>query len=211
MMRIFNFILILTVAMLAAAPPVSAQDPSDEHEGAAQYQRPDYKVYKSLSAAMANPDSVFILELKGKKLKEIPNSVYKLPNLMVLDLKKNKIKSVPPEIGQLQNLVELDLTSNKLDSLPQELGELKLLKKLSLNRNRITSLPNTISKLQELQILELWDNEIATLPDEIRELRKLQVLELRGILFSDEQQQLFRDLLPDARIYMSPPCDCKTF
>jgi hypothetical protein len=48
------------------------------------------------------------------------------------------------------------------------------------------------------------------LPDEMGQLRKLSFLELRGILFSDEQQQQFHDMLPETKIMMSPSCNCKT-
>jgi hypothetical protein len=57
--------------------------------------------------------------------------------------------------------------------------------------------------------LELWDNELIGLPPEIGDLKKLQVVEMRGILFSPDDQQHFRDLLPYAKIYLSPPCNCK--
>jgi hypothetical protein len=80
-----------------------------------------------------------------------------------------------------------------------------------LNRNVIESLPASIGEMDSLQVLELWDNEIGTLPEEIRNLKHLKVLELRGILFSDEQQKHFQELLPHTRIYMSPSCDCKTY
>ena len=175
------------------------------------YTRPDHKVYKSLSAALAQPDSVFILEIKGKKLKEIPAGVFQLHQLVVLDLGRNRIRNLPPAIQNLKNLEELDLTNNKLKTLTSEIGTLSKLKKLSLNRNVITELPVSIGKLSSLQILELWDNEIGTLPEEIKDLNNLKTLELRGILFSHEHQKYFQDLLPNTRINMSPACDCKTF
>lgn len=182
----------------------------NEHDSIHGYVRNEYKVYRSMSAALAQPDSVFILELKGQKLTAFPEELDRLSNLVVLDLSKNKIKEIPPSISKLSGLIELNLSSNKLSELPEEIGTLTSLQKLSLNRNVITTLPATIGQLQELQILELWDNELATLPDEIKQLRKLTKLELRGILFSDEQQKHFRDLLPGVKIYMSPACDCKT-
>jgi Leucine-rich repeat (LRR) protein len=197
------FLLLLHVSMFFSAS-------GQETEPAENYIRPEKKVYKSLQAALQQPDSVFILELKGKKLKEFPEDIFKLPHLVVLDLSKNKIRNIPSRIHELRNLEELDLSSNKISVIPVEVTQLTSLKKLSLNRNIIEFLPPETGKLTQLQYLELWDNEINDLPDEIKELKNLKILELRGILFSEEQQQRFLELLPNAKVYMSPSCNCKT-
>jgi hypothetical protein len=201
--KYFLTLIVFLISTVVLEVTVSAQ----EYEQVPQYVRPDYKVFKSMRAALAQPDSVFILELRGKKLKSIPEEIFQFKNLLVLDLKKNRIKT----IGQLGNIIELDLSSNKLSKVPKEIGQLTSLRKLVLSRNVITELPPEIGNLTRLEILELWDNELGTLPEEIQQLKQLRVLELRGILFSDEQQKHFRELLPETRIYMSPPCDCKTF
>ena len=111
----------------------------------------------------------------------------------------------------MSGLKELDLSNNKLEEIPESISNMTSLEKLSLNRNVITNLPETIGDMQSLKILELWDNELETLPDEIKDLKTLQELEMRGILFSEEEQLRFHELLPHTKIYMSPPCDCKTF
>jgi Leucine-rich repeat (LRR) protein len=181
----------------------------DEDTQTPSYVRPDMKVFTSLRAAQLNPDSAFILVLKGKKLKQFPREVYDLPNLLVLDLSKNKLKSLPEDIGRMDQLIELDLTGNKLKVLPGSVGKLKSLKKLSLNRNLISELPPDIGQMKELEILELWDNEIVDLPPEISELKKLRILELRGILFNKDDHERFHEYLPDTRIFLSPPCNCQ--
>lgn len=201
-------ILVFSLLLLAQNNKLFAQD--EDHPGRA-YVRPSYKVYKSLSAALQNPDSVYILELKGKKLKEIPEGVFKLPKLVVLDLSRNKIKVLPESISQLSNLIELDLTNNKLKALPSSIGKLTKLRKLALNRNVIEELPAEIGQMKSLEFIELWDNELGTLPEEIKELHNLRSLDLRGILFSEEQHKHFFELLPKTEIYMSPSCNCKTF
>jgi Leucine-rich repeat (LRR) protein len=200
-----KFLISALVILLAAPSYLMAQE-----EVTPVYIRPDHKVFKSLSAALQQPDSVFILELKGKKLKEIPEGVFKLPYLKVLDLSRNKIKEIPVAILQLDSLEELDLSNNKLSSLPHDIGSMIHLKKLALNRNTIEELPVSIGSMQSLEVLELWDNEIGTLPDEMKQLLNLKTLELRGILFSEEDQKHFHELLPNTRIYMSPSCNCKT-
>lgn len=173
------------------------------------YSRPSYKVYKSVAAALANADSAYILDLSGKKLTQIPPGVYKLPNLLVLDLSRNKIKVLPDSIAMLSSLEELDLSSNKLSAVPAAIGSFKWLKKLSLNRNTLSNLPPEIGNLSALEVLELWDNELEDLPDEIRNLKNLKILELRGILFSEEQHLKFKEMVPGARVFLSPSCNCK--
>lgn len=167
------------------------------------------KTFFSLSEALAQPDSVIKLNLRGKKLKEFPVEIFSFSNLQVLNLSRNKIKEIPAEIIKLKNLQELDMSNNDITQLPTQIGQLKHLAKLKLNKNEITALPAEIGSLLNLEELEMWDNELDTIPDEIRNLMRLKVFELRGILFSDEQQRRIQDLLPQTKIYFSPSCACK--
>lgn len=207
--RSLNPVLLFYVLVSALMIPLQSAAQEDGSESVVAYKRPAYKVFKSLKEASSQPDSVFILDLRGKKLTSFPEEIFRFPNLIALDLSKNKITELPAAIGKLQSLEELNLASNKLRTLPAEIGELKNLKILSLNRNLITELPASVGQMNSLQTLELWDNELSTLPDEIRNLTQLRTVELRGILFTDEQQKHFRELLPGVRLYMSPACDCK--
>ncbi len=208
----FAMVLRLCVIMLLTSSFAIAQENGEEYfddeQPLPEYVRPDMKVFTSLRAAQLNPDSAFILVLKGKKLKQFPREVYDLPNLLVLDLSKNKLKSLPEDIGRMSQLVELDLTGNKLKALPSSIGEFTEMKRLALNRNLVSELPAEIGQMNELEILELWDNELVDLPPEISDLKKLKILELRGILFNKDDHDRFHEYLPDTRIYLSPPCNC---
>ena len=167
------------------------------------------RVYKNLNIALQNPDSVFILDLSKKKLKEVPHDVFRLKNLQILNLSRNDIKDLPSEISILSNLQKLNLSNNNLKRLPPNIGDLSNLIFLSLNRNLIESLPPEIGKLKNLEVLEMWDNELSTIPDEVKGMYNLHEWELRGILFTEEEQHRIHSLLPDARIYFSPSCNCK--
>ena len=169
----------------------------------------DVKTFFTLGEALAQPDSVLKLSLRGKKLKEIPAEVFTLRNLQVLILSKNHIKELPAAIENLKSLQELDLSNNDLTQIPPQIGGLIHLVKLKLNRNEITSLPPETGNLTNLEVLEMWNNELDTIPDELKNIRGLRVLELRGILFSDEKQKHIHSLLPDTKIYFSPSCACK--
>ena len=167
------------------------------------------RVYRSLEAALQQPENVYRLDLSKKKLASVPPEITRLVNLRELDLSRNKIREVPAELGQMKNLQKLNLASNKIKQLPPEIGSLTNLVYLGLNRNLIESLPSSIGSLKMLQTLELWDNELDSIPDEIGQLKNLKVLELRGILFSEEEQQRIQSLLPETTIYFSPSCHCK--
>jgi len=167
------------------------------------------KTYTSLQEALLQPDSVHKLNLKGKKLKEIPPEIFTLHNLQVLNLSKNRIKEIPAGISNLKSLQELDLSNNDLSNLPPQIGDLRYLYKLKLNKNVITALPPEMGSLINLEVLEMWNNELDTVPDEMRFLVRLKTFELRGILFSDEEQEEIQSLLPNTKIYFSPSCACK--
>lgn len=167
------------------------------------------KTYRSLAAANAEPDSVFKLDLSKQKRKEIPEEIRKFKNLQILNLSRNRLRVVPSWIGELKNLQSLDLSNNKLKELPDSIGYCGNLIYLGLNRNIIETLPRTIGRLEFLQVIELWDNEIIALPEEIKNLHNLKTLELRGILFSQAEQDQIHNLLPDTDVFFSPSCNCK--
>ncbi len=166
-------------------------------------------VYRSISAASADPDAVFKLNLSNRKLRQFPPEIFNFKNLRELDISHNKIDSIPERISELQNLQRLVASNNKLTSLPNSIGDLTALTFLGLNRNKIEELPVSIGKLQNLEVLELWDNELYKIPDEISNLKNLKMLELRGILFSEEEAARIDSLLPDTKVMISPPCNCK--
>lgn len=190
--------LLFFVASIANAQEVPAQTVHDTAY-----------IYRSLSAALANPDKVYVLNLSHHKLKVIPPDIFKLKNLRDLDLSHNKIDSIPNEISELSNLQRLNLSNNELVLLPDEIGRFTQLTYLGLNRNKIEELPASIGNLQSLETLELWDNELYKIPDEIGNLKNLKVIELRGILFSDDEVHRLDSLLPNAKVLTSPTCNCK--
>lgn len=165
-------------------------------------------VYTSIEEAMQNPEKVIKLELKKKKLKQIPQEVFQLPNLQYLDLSKNKIRELPDEIGQLTSLQYLMLSKNELQELNPKIGNLKNLYFLEINNNELTALPFDIGKLEKLHYLDLWSNEIGRFPDELKNLKDLKVMDLRVIMIPDNDQKRIQSLLPHTKIHFSPYCKC---
>ena len=64
------------------------------------------------------------LDLRCKKLTEVPGDVWELEQLEVLDLCRNKLTNLPESITKLSNLTELYLSINKLTSQPECIGKL---------------------------------------------------------------------------------------
>jgi len=167
------------------------------------------KVYRNIGDGLQHPDSVFKLDLSRQKRKEVPEEIRKFRNLQVLKLSRNNLKALPEWVGEFKNLQVLDLGYNKLKVLPPGIGNCRQLVFLGLNRNLIETLPKEIGQLELLEVIEMWDNEVQYFPEEIKLLHNLKVFELRGILFSQQEQDQIRQLLPDTDILFSPSCNCK--
>ena len=90
-----------------------------------------YKVYKTLESALKNKSEVKILRLHNKGIKDFPEEILQLENLVVLSLYNN-------EIDQSQNLEVLELRKNNLSSLPKSVIKLKNLKRLVVGYNDLS-------------------------------------------------------------------------
>ena len=142
--------------------------------------------YKDMEHALANPDSVFQLQLKRKGLNTFPSELSQFPNLQKLDLSKNKIGAFPDSLNHLINLTFLDLS-----------------------RNKIASIPASISQLIFLEHLDLWHNNVDALPYQISELPHLNYLDIRGVSMSHDDYGKYKELMKGVDIFMSAPCDCQ--
>ena len=142
--------------------------------------------YKDMSHALANPDSVFQLQLKRKGLNTFPSELSQFPNLQKLDLSKNKIGAFPDSLNHLINLTFLDLS-----------------------RNKIASIPASISQLIFLEHLNLWHNDVDTLPVQILELPHLNYLDIRGVSMSHGDYGKYKEMMKGVDFYLSAPCYCQ--
>ena len=142
--------------------------------------------YKNLEEALVNPEQVYQLQLKRKRLKAFPVELRSFPNLQKLDLSKNKIKAFPDSLSDLSNLNFLDLSRNDIDEIPAH-----------------------ISQLTSLQQLDLWDNYINVLPEEIKELKSLNFLDIRGVALSYQKYNRYKEMMKGVELFMSEPCDCQ--
>ena len=165
--------------------------------------------YKSLKE-VRNPDSVYILKLRYKRLRQIPPKIFTFRNLRKLDLSRNFIDSIPPEIAQLSNLEELNLRRNKIRIVPNEIGQLRQLRKLDMSRNPILDLPDAMSNLRNLEELIIWCTGIVSFPPSFVALNEtLKLIDLRVCPLTYDDQQAIMELLPSPRKRWDYVCNCQ--
>ncbi|KAM9385341.1 leucine-rich repeat-containing protein 40 [Pholidichthys leucotaenia] len=141
------------------------------------------------------------LNLSGRGLKEVPQSVYRLnidtpeeaqqnvsfgasdrwweqTDLTKLLLSSNQLTQLSDDIRLLPALTTLDLHDNQLSVLPSALGDLQELQQLRLSHNQLSSLPVEVCTLKNLWSLTLQQNLLENLPEELGHLENLSELDL---------------------------------
>lgn len=143
------------------------------------------RIYKSLDE-VTNPDDVYILRLRGKRLKTVPSVVFKMTNLR-----------------------ELDLRGNRLTSLPDSIAQLRHLEKLEVSRNPLSVLPNEMSQMSQLRELILWDTYMVDFPATFEMLDStLEVLDLRSCPIHPDEQEAIAKMLPSVKKLWDQACNC---
>ena len=93
---------------------------------AVTFGQPD-KVYRSLSE-VSNADEVYILHLRGKRLKAVPQEVYAMHNLLqnleIIELSRNPLTVLPPAMADMTQLRQLVLWDTQVSELPKEFARL---------------------------------------------------------------------------------------
>ncbi len=118
------------------------------------------------------------LDLSGRGLTSLPDTIGNLTTLQTLDLNNNLLTTLPESIGNLSKLERLHLRENQLWLLPKTIGNLHSLQSLDLSKNKLENLPETLGQLTSLRTLDLSENHLADLPETVRNLAKLERLNL---------------------------------
>lgn len=113
------------------------------------------------------------IELYGKNLTSIHESIGECVNLNTLDLSYNNLTSLPESIGQCINLIELNLRCNELTILSDSIRKCINLNTLDLSGNNLTSLPKWIGELKKLGKLSIDNNYLKALPNSIDDCEEL--------------------------------------
>jgi len=117
------FRLILIITMLGAIGTVNVQAQKAKN-------------YKSITAALARPDSVEWLTLGDQNLDRFPEEILRFRNLKYLDLSNNRISKLPDNMGELKNLFYLDLSGNNISHLPASMAGISSLRNIYLGYNK---------------------------------------------------------------------------
>ncbi|MFM8770774.1 MAG: leucine-rich repeat domain-containing protein [Candidatus Kapaibacterium sp.] len=142
-------------------------------------------IFTSLDSARSMPDSVVVLNLRGKGLTTI-TGLGAFKNLTVLDLADNALGAFPAEALKLSKLVALDLSNNPIKYVPPEIGSLTGLVRLNLRNTGIASVPSTIAKCTMLTGLDVSKNPLTSLPiKELNMLPRLKTITLGGMADND--------------------------
>jgi Leucine-rich repeat (LRR) protein len=135
---------------------------------------------RSLPESIASLTQLQQLYLTSNQLSSLPESIASLTQLQVLDLSDNQLTEVPESIACLTQLQTLNLYKNKLRSLSESIACLTQLRKLDLDNNQLTQVPESIASLTKLQRLRLDNNQLTEVPELIASLTKLQRLDLHN-------------------------------
>jgi len=132
----------------------------------------------SLTKALKNPESVYKLNLRRKRIDSISPEIGKLKNLEVLIISGSTVKFLPKEIEECKNLKSIIAHSSKLEELPATLGNLKNLRTLKLGNCNLKSIPKEIGNIESLWHLSIGNNNITSVPKELSKLKNLTWLDL---------------------------------
>ncbi|KAG6447588.1 hypothetical protein O3G_MSEX005044 [Manduca sexta] len=120
-----------------------------------------------------------VLQISENKLKEIPNDVFNLCDVLRnLDLSKNKLTYLPEDICKLKHLKQLNLDNNKIDTIPNFLCNLQKLELLNVSNNLLVNLPQNLNNLRHLKQVYASHNKIQDFPKQLLGLQTLEVVDL---------------------------------
>lgn len=168
------------------------------------------QIFSSLKeAATVSPDSVFRLHLKGKKLRDLPEAIFKFPNLQELVLTRNQFTEIPSTIVKLEKLQKLSFAKNHIKYVNPMLGQLKNLRELVISQNDLVELPKELVGLDNLIFLDVWSNELESVPAEFKAFKHLKKVDMRVIILTDSQKEEIQKHFPTGtELMFSPGCNC---
>lgn len=124
----------------------------------------EQRVYTNLNFAAQEPENVYHIDLRNRKLTTFPESLYKFPNLRSIILKGNAIAKVDIKPNSFQNLVMLDLSNNRIKEFLIGRNSCTFLKKLNLDDNQLVYFPQLGNFNFVVEDLSLRYNYIAHIP-----------------------------------------------
>ncbi|MFJ4196857.1 dermonecrotic toxin domain-containing protein [Pseudomonas sp. NPDC089534] len=135
-----------------------------------------------------------ILSLRGFRLENIPEPVFRMSKLISLNLPDCLITLSPQSalaLAQMDRMKYLELSDNPL-SLTPDIRQMTNLISVQLDNCGLTELPEGLFQLKDLETVGLTDNAITEIPPDILELPMeiAEIVELRGNPLSQESMRL---------------------
>ncbi|CAL4993824.1 unnamed protein product [Urochloa decumbens] len=126
-------------------------------------------------------------------IQELPDSIGQLEQLRFL--KAERIRNLPESITKLSNLIYLNLHGSSMDELPKSIGELKSLMHLDLSFcDELLQLPDSFRNLENLAYLNLsCCFNISGVTELLRSLSRLEHLNM-NCCFASDLEGAFGDL-----------------
>ncbi|XP_035669977.1 plant intracellular Ras-group-related LRR protein 3-like [Branchiostoma floridae] len=130
------------------------------------------------------------LDLSSQQLKQLPDKIEQMVDLVRLDLSNNKFRKFPSTLLKLPKLEHLNISRNTLSSFPIETRMMSSLRNLQMTNMALEEIPSELCDLSNLEVLNIRDNNLTRLPDDIGRLRKLTSLQLSWNKFQTLSQSV---------------------
>ncbi len=128
----------------------------------------------------------FIRELwfLENRIQHLPENIGDLKYLMRIDMENNcNMSDLPESVWKLKDLVVLGLGGNKFSSISERITELPNLKILFFENNKFTKIPEFIWNLTKLEILSIGGNFFNEISPKLQKFTQLRFLNLKNLDF----------------------------
>lgn len=130
----------------------------------------------AIDESVTEPSQVKRLDLSGRDLESLPDSVGMLQDMIALNLSNNRLSILPKSLSTLQHLGNLDIRRNAFVSLPAWLADIPL-RSLNAASNTLTDV-SVLHMCRELRVLDLSGNAIETLQGCLHPENEIRTLNL---------------------------------
>ena len=93
-----------------------------------------------------------------------------------------QLKQLPDTVGDMPQLMDFWVYNNQLTSLPDAIGRCSKLKRFWVDRNALTALPEALGKCTALEQLYVSDNALSAVPKSLSKCHRLVRISLDGNL-----------------------------
>lgn len=131
---------------------------------------------KAIDEDTVTADQIKRLDLSGKAIETLPDSIGLLKSLVALNLSNNDLCDLPSSMAQLQNLTNLDLRRNQFETLPALLSKLPL-RSLNASGNRLKDV-SVLHGCTDLRVLDLSSNALESICESLCPENEIRTLNL---------------------------------